>query len=165
MEITITRHAYLADCTLGWLQVGDLRLATLEEPWRADPDGPGGQRRELGERESCVPDGTYDLKPHVSQHYPAGVWFLENVNAGVYAPGQRPAGQKWGRDAVLIHSGNNTEDTEGCILVGKTHVLLGSRHQILESRNALELLRTLLGTTSAHILHVRPTIGTKESSK
>lgn len=165
MEITITRHAYLADCTLGWLAAGDFRLATLEEPWKADPDGPGGQRREGGLRESCVPDGTYDLKPHVSQRYPAGVWFLENVNLGVYAPGRRPGGQKWGRDAVLIHSGNTTEDTEGCILVGKSQVLMGGRHQVLESRNALELLRNLLGTTSAHILHVRPTIGTKESSK
>jgi hypothetical protein len=163
METTLTRFAYLADCTLGWLNVGPLRLATLEEPWKADPDGPGGQRRDAGLRESCVPDGTFDLKPHVSARYPAGVWYLANTNLGVYAPGTRPGGQKWGRDAVLIHSGNTTEDTEGCILVGKTHVLMGGRHQVLESRNALELLRGLLGGTSAHILHIRPTIGTRET--
>ena len=163
MEATITRFAYLADVTLGWLIAGPLRLATLEEGWKADPDGPGGQRREAGLVESCVPDGTYQLVPHLSQHYPAGVWSLRNVELGVYAPGMRPAGQRWGRDAVLIHSGNNTEDTEGCIIVGARHVLMGGRHQVLESRQALIDLRSLLGGVETHALHIRPTIGTQES--
>lgn len=162
IEGTITRHAYLPDVTLGWLTAGALRLATLEEAWRADPDGPGGQRRELGLIESCVPDGTYELAPHVSAHYPLGVWFLKNIELGVYAPNTRPGGQKWGRDAVLIHSGNNTDNTEGCIMVGLRHVLMGGRHQVLESRQALIDLRALLGGTDTHILHVRPTIGTQE---
>lgn len=162
MEITVTRHAYLSDCTLGYLVVDRLRLATLEEPWRPNPEGPGGMHRIAGGGESCIPDGTYELKPHFSARYPAGVWYLHNPELGVYAPATRPAGQKWGRDAVLIHSGNTTDDTEGCILVGKRQVLMGGRHQVLESRQALELLRDLLGPKSAHTIHLRPTIGTRE---
>lgn len=162
MNANLIRFGYLPDVTLGWLLVGPLQLATLEEGWRADPDGPGGQRRDLGLTESCVPDGMYDLRPHVSQHYPAGVWHLSNVNLGVWAPGQRPSGQKWGRDAVLIHSGNDTDDTEGCILVGRRHGMDGSKHQVFESRNALELLRQVLGSSDAHTLKIRPSAGTNE---
>lgn len=164
MNGNLIRVAYLADVTLGFLFVGGLKLATLEEGWKADPDGPGGQRRELNLRESCIPDGTYDLRPHVSAHYPAGVWSLTNIALGVWAPGTRPAGQKWGRDAVLIHSGNHVDHTEGCILIGRRHTLdsaLG-RHVVLESRNALEDLRALLGGRDSHTLRIRPTAGTNE---
>lgn len=163
MEGTITRHAYLPDVTLGWLKVGELKIATLEEGWLADPDGPGGQRREGRLVESCVPDGTYALKPHFSDKYRLGVWYLENEELGVYAPGRRPARQAYGRDAILLHSGNNTDHSEGCILVGMRHTILDGRHQVLQSLAALEQLRALLGGVSEHILHIRPTIGTRES--
>lgn len=159
----LVRFGYLPEVTLGWLAVGPLRLATLEEGWRADPDGPGGQAREGVLVESCIPDGSYLLQPHFSQHYPTGVWHLVNPQLGVWAPGRRPSGQKWGRDAVLIHSGNNTDDIEGCILVGMRHVILDGRHQVLDSRNALERLRGLLGATDTHGLTIRPTSGTRET--
>ncbi|HVJ23312.1 MAG TPA: DUF5675 family protein [Burkholderiales bacterium] len=158
----LVRFAYLPDVTLGWLTIGPLRLATLEEGWRADPDGPGGQRRELGLTESCVPDGSYLLRPHFTEKYPAGVWHLVNGELGVYAPGRKPAGAAFGRDAILIHSGNHTDHIEGCILVGRRHVILEGRHQVLESRNALADLRGLLGGTDTHTLTIRPTTGTRE---
>ena len=161
MNITLVRHAYLPNVTLGWLRAGRLELATLEEPWRKDPDGPGGQRREGSLRESCIPDGSYIVKPHFSDHYPAGVWALVNPVLGVYAPGTRPSGQTWGRDAVLIHSGNNLDHTEGCVLVGMRHAFDG-QHVVHESRAALGLLRELLGGTEQHSLYIRPTTGTAE---
>lgn len=162
MNGNLIRFAYLPDVTLGWLFFGPFKFATLEEGWKADPDGPGGQRREGTLRESCIPDGLYDLRPHITPHYPAGVWHLVNPNLGVYAPGGRPPGQKWGRDAILIHSGNSTKDVEGCILVGKRHGIGDNTHLVLESRNALEQLRDFLGTKDAHTIRIRPSAGTNE---
>jgi len=158
MNAELIRHAYLPDVTLGWLAVGTLRIATLEEGWRADPDGPGGQRREGALTESCVPDGTYSLVPHVSTKYPNGVYALVNPALGVYHR-EKPAGQKWGRVAVLIHIGNTTEDIEGCILVGKRHGKLDGRDAVLESGSTFAALRALLGEAS-HSLTIRPTAGT-----
>jgi hypothetical protein len=162
VNVNLIRFAYLPDVTLGWMYAGSLKLATLEEGWAKDPDGPGGQRREGALRESCIPDGLYDLRPHFSQRYPAGVWAMSNTNLGVWPPGQRPSGQKWGRDAVLIHSGNDTDDIEGCIVVGFRHDMEPGRHVVRESRNALEKLRTGLGTTLAHTIRIRPSAGTNE---
>jgi hypothetical protein len=161
---TLVRIAFLPEVTLGWLTFDDVRLATLEEGWRSDPDGPGGQRREGSLVESCIPDGSYQVRPHFSAKYPQGVWSLSNETLGVYSPGTRPHGQKWGRDAILIHSGNNVDHIEGCILVGRRHAIMDGRYQVLESRQALEKLRGLLGDRVTHNLYIRPTMGTAEKA-
>ncbi len=162
MNLTLVRFSYGLDATLGHLFAGALNLATLEEPWRVDPDGPGGQRRESGQAESCVPDGEYLLHPHVSDKYPQGVWALVNHGLGVYYQ-DRPEHQAWGRSAVLIHSGNTTDDTEGCILVGLHHAQAEGRPQVIESRIAIARLRALLGRDT-HQLLIRPTTGTSEAA-
>lgn len=162
MNLTLVRHAYLPNVTLGQLFAASRAWCILEEGWRRDPDGPGGQRREGKLVESCVPDGSYILKPHFSAKYPQGVWTLVNPTLGVYAPGTRPAGQTWGRDAVLIHRGNTTDDIEGCLLIGKRHGTLDGKPAVLESGTALDELRALLGSKDSHQLYIRPTAGTSE---
>jgi hypothetical protein len=162
VNLQLVRIAYLPDVTLGWLTAGDLRLATLEEPWRPDPDGPGGQRREGALLESCVPDGTYRLSPHSSQRWP-NVWRLSNPRLGVYDwPGEIPRGQPWGRSAILIHNGNTAADILGCILVGRRHGRLNDQHAVLQSTDALNALRQTLGVGTAHTLTIRPVAGTAE---
>jgi hypothetical protein len=163
VNLTLIRHAYLQDATLGYLYAGPLKLATLEEPWSADPDGPGGQKREPGKRESCVPDGIYTLKPHNTPRFP-NVWALVNPILGVYyQPTEIPAGQRWGRSAILIHAGNTTADILGCLLVGMRHGRIEDTPAVLDSRRALDQLRATLGP-GTHSLTIRPIAGTQEAA-
>jgi hypothetical protein len=164
VNLTLVRHAYGTDATLGNLYVGHLKLATLEEPWSPDPHGPGGQRRELGKRESCIPDGVYALRSHTSTRYPDGVWAIVNPILGVYyQPSEIPEGQLWGRSAILIHSGNTTADIEGCVLVGMRHGYLNDMPAVLDSRTALTQLRGMLARET-HSLQIRPIAGTQEAA-
>lgn len=163
MNVSLTRIAYLPTVTLGRLRVGSLNLATLEEPWRADPDGLGGQRRELPLMESCVPDGSYILRAHNGTKW-KNTWALDNPLLGVYQyPNQIPDGQSFGRSSILIHSGNTVDSILGCILVGLRHGRLDNKDCVLESAKALDLLRTAMGPGS-HVLDIRPTLGTREAA-
>lgn len=162
MLVTIVRHAYLPKlATLGMLTVGDLTIATLEEAWYVDPDGPGGQRREGNLVESCVPDGRYKLVPHDGAKQ-KNVWALVNTQLGVYVNAP-PTGQRWGRGAILIHAGNSTDNIEGCIAVGMRHGFEGGKPWVYESQKALDALRAVLGRKE-HELLIRPTTGTIEIS-
>lgn len=158
MNLELVRFCYSDKHTLGHLHAGELRFATLEEPWSADPDGPGGQRREPGHYESCVPDGEYELLPHTGTRY-SDVYALVNPDLGVYRwPGNIPRGQAWGRSTILIHNGNYLQNTIGCILIGFEHD--GATIKGGTSRPALNALRDVLGR-QPHRLLIRPTAGTR----
>jgi hypothetical protein len=140
----LTRFAYHSSCTLGWMSVGELRLATLERPWLPNPLGPGGQTMV-----SCVPEGRYDVLPHDSSRYPQ-TYALRNHTLGVYyLPKHVPAGQRWGRTAILIHAGTTVSDVVGCIAVGLDHATAGEQHCISETGLALSRLRERLGRGNA----------------
>jgi hypothetical protein len=161
LNLQLVRHAYMAEATLGHLIAGDLKVCTLEEAWLPDPDGPGGQRRNGKLVESCVPDGTYQLLPHDGAKF-KDVWVMVNPDLGVYRqPGDIPAGQKWGRSAVLIHAGNSTADIEGCGLVGRRLGIESNKPWIYQSQDALIAVRAILGRDT-HTLTIRPTTGTGE---
>lgn len=160
MKLELVRHAYLPRATLGILIADGLRLATIEEAWKPDPDGPGGQKREGALVESCVPDGIYRLEPHTGTKQ-KNVWALVNHELGVYHwPADMPTGQKFGRFGVLIHVANDTLGIEGCIGLGLRHDV--DRSYVYESGAAIEQLRKILGTTAVHELTIRPLAGTSE---
>ena len=69
---------------------------TLEEPWR------NNQRKTRTQKESCIPEGTYTCRRYHSEKYP-DTWQICGVP---------------GRTKILIHTGNTTADTEGCVLLG-----------------------------------------------
>lgn len=145
MNVLLERFAYLPTVTLGWLIAGDLRLATLERPWIPNPDGPGGKLSQ-----SCVPDGHYTIRPHHSQKFP-NTYALVNEALGVYYQ-TRPAGQTWGRTAILIHVGNFVADVIGCVAVGMSH---GGTTSVSQSRVAMDRLREVLGRDN-HYLTIVP---------
>lgn len=101
--------------TFGVLCEGGIPLCvTCEDPWNNNAVG-----------KSCIPAGTYGVVPHDGEKY-KDVWRLENVK---------------GRSAILIHAGNTINDTQGCILVGRSFTMFADLPAILDSRDALELLR------------------------
>lgn len=159
----LTRFAYLPDCTLGFLTLGALRLATLEEPWIPNPAGLGGLPKSGTHDGSCVPDGDYLLDPHNSDAHP-NVWALVNAGLAVYHFAV-PASQAYGRSAVLIHAGNTTRDTQGCILVGMKHQAGdpgGTIDMVASSQEALRQLQGVL-VKGSHKLQIRPYTGTNGS--
>lgn len=158
MIAVLERFAYLESCTLGWLSVASLRVATIERPWIPNAVGRGGIPRV-----SCVPDGLYNVRPHTSEKFP-NTYALINHDLGVYyQPGDIPAGQAWGRSAVLIHAGNFVTDVIGCIAVGLAHSDDMAAHSIKDSRAALDKLRGVLGRGSS-MLQIRPSAGACEAA-
>jgi hypothetical protein len=162
-KLSIIRFAFLPMVTLGRWRVGPTLFHTLEEPWRADPDGPGGQRREGALMESCIPDGDYALLPHDGAKW-RRVWRFESPSKGVYGlPHQVPAGAAYGRSAILAHSGVSVNSILGCVLVGFGHVFQNGRWEVTDSVAALEKLRALLGVGTRHSVTIRPSHGTSEA--
>lgn len=76
--------------------------------------------------EPIIPaDHTYQVIPHDSPAHPH-TWEISNVP---------------GHTAVLIHNGNTTRDTEGCILVGLGFGQVGGVPAIINSDLALQFAR------------------------
>jgi hypothetical protein len=161
MDLTLVRWAYGPTFTLGTLHIGGgIELATLERPWVPDPDTDAGLAGK--EQVSCVPDGDYVLRPHVSEKFPADMWAYALVNheLGVYyQPGNIPQGQKYGRSAILIHIANRVDQLRGCIAPGRKHNF-AMEPTVQDSTVAMNQLRTILGKAN-HRLTIRPTNGTR----
>lgn len=117
---TLKRTNYLPDCTLGGLydNKGIPRMFTLEEPWKDNQH-----------KVSCIPEGIYACKPHEGTKWHR-VWEITGVPD---------------RSAILIHSGNTTDDIEGCIIVGRQIGELNNKTAVLQSADALNELRRLIG--------------------
>lgn len=132
MQITIQREKQNAVCTQGTMTVGDKTLATLERPWIASINGPGGQAGI-----SCVPAGQYALLLHDSELHPK-TFALSNPDLGViHFPN---AAYPYARTAVLIHVANYVQELQGCVGVG----LEAGDCTIASSRAAMQLFQSLV---------------------
>jgi len=118
-KLTLKRISESEDVTMGVLLYEGLPfLMTLEDPWR---------NNEINI--SCIREGLYVCSPYSSKKFP-NTYYVCNVP---------------GRTNILIHVGNTTDDTSGCILVGRYFGVLGKKRAVLSSRFAMEDLRELIG--------------------
>lgn len=123
MHLTLDRVLEANGATMGVLSGLSRPLYTLEEVWRDNKRGI-----------SCVPAGTYKCVPHG--------W---EVGTKVTKP------QTWelvgvpGRSAVLIHIGNYTKDTEGCILAGLGMAISPTLSMVNDSKTAIAVMRKEIG--------------------
>jgi hypothetical protein len=94
----IIRRAYREDATLGQAELKmpaqNYTFCTLELPWKNNE-----------RRISCIPEGKYKAKPHISPKFGRCFW-IQDVP---------------GRSEILIHPGNFTSQILGCILPGTAH--------------------------------------------
>lgn len=141
MKITLERHAYLHDRTMGRLYVGDEVFHTLERPWIPSLEHLGGKNFE-----SCVPDGEYELKPFSSDDHP-DCWSLSNAELDVH---EFQASEP-GRWAILIHVGNYVKDVVGCIAPGLT----ADESHVWNSGKAIDRLRDLLDGEHTLVIRAR----------
>ena len=120
--LLLTRHAATPWGTIGSLLVpGHAPFTTLEPVW--DNNTPN---------KSCVPTGLYGLKSQPSAT-------LNRITKGRY---------EWGwylqdvphRSGILFHPGNFENDTQGCILVGTSFEVIGSRPGVARSQIAYAAL-------------------------
>lgn len=116
MQLILERFMHGHTVTFGSIDVGSMTLYTLEEPWRNNARG-----------ESCIPQGVYQLRPIIR---PNGKMAIAVVSVP-------------GRDNILIHVGNTTDDTEGCILPGLGYGFEPRPH-VRESQTAFEILHNIV---------------------
>lgn len=113
---TLNRYEETDTATFGMFYHEDVLICeTLELPWRQN-------HVEV----SCIPEGTYFMGPYSSPHFEEAI-LIDPVP---------------GRTGILIHAGNTTKDTHGCILVGNRQL---GEDIVLDSRDNLRKILDILG--------------------
>jgi len=113
--VFLVRVRDTGESTLGWLVADNHIIAyTLEDAWKDNAPF-----------KSAIPCGTYPVVPWKSP-----------TKGNVYLVTGVP-----GRDHVLIHIGNDAQDTEGCILVGETFTDYPTRTFLNRSEAAMNVIR------------------------
>ena len=98
MRLLLDRYSHEEKQTIGKLYLLDLnenvidKWDSLELPWL-----------ENKRRVSCIPEGDYKAKKHISPRFGQSLWLQDVPN----------------RSEILIHRGNFYTDILGCILIGK----------------------------------------------
>lgn len=126
MRVILQRAWEDERATLGMLKVVDALhnpIYTLENPLRGDA------------KDSRIPAGSYICKP-VSTPKFDDVYLVTNVP---------------GRTGILFHWGNTEKDTTGCILVGLMGGMLGKDPAVRLSKDAMTLMRGLIGQSPFHL--------------
>lgn len=118
MTVKLHRSIQNEHGTFGVLSMeGKPLCVTLELPWKQNKP-----------KVSCIPEGIYHCVPHSGQRF-SNVWRLLDVP---------------GRDSILIHAGNTVDDIQGCILVGMSFGEIKGKPAVLQSQDALDMLRRKL---------------------
>lgn len=140
MVLTLQREQFLADCTLGFLEVAGKRFFTIERPWEAHPQGLAG-----AEFRSCVAEGSYRLLPFTR---PSGekTFALSNPQLDVYqAPYDIPRDRHGlARCLILIHAADYVHDVLGGIGPGLDVSRDRNGWLVTSSRDAMNQIRTLV---------------------
>ena len=127
MILTLERTELNPNYTIGKLYASGVAICdTLEDPVRdLNKNGvfDNGEKKIYGN--TAIPYGTYEVKLMNSPKYGTIMPRLIGVNSF---------------EGILIHPGNTTKDTLGCILLGK----LGPKGTLIKSRITFDEVLTML---------------------
>jgi len=116
-KVKLKREIISNKAVLGSLELEGKEIAkTLENPWLNNEPFI-----------SCIPVGEYKATKDDTGKF--RYWKVLNVEC---------------RGLIEIHNGNVESETEGCILVGRKWGFLGENIAVLDSRNTLDKLRSIL---------------------
>ena len=144
IRITVDRYTSTDDATLSRISLEGHRVEPLElyglEPGFHEPKIPGKTR---------IPAGIYRVGVKAQSKFDPAY----RQKFGVMHEGMLEILDVPNFTAVLIHIGNDVEDTDGCLLVGETGDEQAMR--VLNSRKAyLMLYRTVIGAATKGMLTI-----------
>jgi len=127
MELLVKRIYLAPDYTIGKLSINGVYFCdTLEDTNRdINKDGKFDNNEAKVFSKTCIPFGKYEVTMTYSNHFKRVLPLLINVHSFA---------------GVRIHSGNDVEDTEGCILVGNNT----AKGKLTTSRVASDKLNQLI---------------------
>lgn len=141
MEIvTLERFAYTPWGVFGRIVYGDFRAFTVERPWVNNKA-----------RESCIPDGEYQLKWYDSPKF-GPTWALIGETVSLFPE----AGKA--RSAILIHAGNTMDDLLGCIALGSTLGTVSGKWAVLNSVKTVNAFKEVTKGKSLKLV-ITPALG------
>lgn len=139
-RLILTRGHAFGMGTFGMLTGPGIECLTCERPWR-------GNRVS----ESCIPPGVYDMGLRRST-------VVEETTGGDYLTGWEVKDVP-GRSYIMFHPGNTIDDSEGCILPGRSlsawEVKGKMRWAVTESRDTFERLMEQLGKRDHWVIEIR----------
>lgn len=144
MMLTLRRDISGPEATLGVLSIDEKKLHTIESPWVPHPSGgPAG-----APYVSRVPAGVYKLEPF---KLPSGerAYVLSNPILGVFQlPYEVPRPQReMLRSRITIRAANYAFEADNAIGVGMQRVKTQVGWKVERALDAMNILKTCLGTT------------------
>lgn len=151
IDLFIQRDASTLGSTAGWLTCGLRKWATVERPWVPSQLTAAGTKGV-----SCVPPGRYRLEPHDSEAHPKCYALVCRELDVFHWPWEVPSTRRtFARTAVLIHPANWPYELRGCVAPGLRRELDGSDWCVRESRDAMNQIRSVIGSAVDAWLEIR----------
>lgn len=137
--LVLERYGSTSMGVFGELIVNDIKLFTVEQPWRNNKP-----------YKSCIPAGEYQLVPHDSKKY-GETWAM--VNHDLSVSHYKEANIK--RFACLFHKANYAKQLQGCIAPGKSLGSVSAEWAVVQSGDAFKILLAALPRGGDHKLIIR----------
>jgi hypothetical protein len=135
--IVLDRTAHTPWGTFGTLRLPDgTAFPTIERRWEYNAKG-----------KSCIPAGTYEMRQRASA-------MVYRTSGNLFHQGWEITGVK-DRSLIMIHPGNWSSDSNGCVLVGRAHAVVKGIPGVTSSRPAFEDLMRRLSTRDTWQITIR----------